>query len=139
MADTGRPPTLRHVFDTRASVLAAWFIFGVVIWPILWFIVSGVCLFSVWMVVTTLYPEFTDPDSGIGDLIGLAYGPPIFLVSAVVAAITCYKTCGYLTVPWNEAVPWNQSKPLASEIGTVMAVLIVLTLAFAFWAWLAVP
>lgn len=121
----------RHLFETRSSVLAAWFVTVVVVWPILSIVVTLLCFLFLAVVLPALYPDLAKPGGGLGDLIGLAFGVPIILGSAVVAAIVCFKSCRFITVPL------NQSKPLAFEIGPVMAVLIALTAAALTLCWLS--
>lgn len=129
MADPHRPSGFRQVFNTRASVLAAWFIFIVVVWPVLWLFVLVSCLLCVDAILTTLYPGLER--AAVGMIISFEYLPPVFFASAVVAAIGCYKAGRYVIAPWRE------SKPLACEIGTATVVLIATAVAFVFWAWLA--
>jgi hypothetical protein len=128
MPNTRRPSDYRPPFDTRASVLAAWFIFIVAIWPILTVVIFAVGLGVVFTVLETLYPGMAEPGGGL-QAASFVLGPPLLLVSAVVAAIACYKTCRYITVPLHE------SKPLAFEPRTVMAVFVVLVALFALWQW----
>lgn len=97
MTDTHPLAGLRRRFKTRSSVIAAWLISIVVVWPILSIAVWVACVFSVMFVLETLYPELATPGSGLGDFVGLALAGPIFLASAIVAALACYKTCRYLT------------------------------------------
>jgi hypothetical protein len=82
--------------------------FVVVIWPILTVIIFAVGLGVVFTVLETLYPEMAEPGGGL-QAASFVLGPPLLLVSAVVAAIACYKTCRYITVPLHE------SKPLTAE------------------------
>lgn len=129
MPDTRPAATARSVFGTRASALAAWLISVVVIWPILWLLVSIACLFCVEAVLTTLYPKLDG--ATVGMMISFVYLPWVCLATAIVTGIACYKTCRYVTAPWRDL------KPLAFENGTVMSVVIALVAAFAFWACLA--
>ena len=126
MADTRRPAERRPVFDTRASVLAAWFISIVAVWPILTFFVALACGLCVFLILAALYPESSAEVNSV--VVGLDFGLPIFLVSPIVAAIASYKICRRVTAPWNEA------RPLAFEIDTVIVLLVALIAAFAFWA-----
>lgn len=111
-------------------MLAAWCISVVVIWPILWLFVAIACLFFVEAVLASLRPDPAARE-GIGMEISFLWMGPVLVFSAVVAAITCYKTCRCLTASWRE------SKPFAFEIGTVMATVVAIVAAFAFWACLA--
>lgn len=131
MSDTRRPAEHHPLCDTRSSVLAAWFISIVVVWPILTVLVAVFCLFVAATVLVTLYPELEQ--GGFMDVVVLMFGPAALLISAVVVAIACYKICRYI------AVPLNESKPLAFEAVTVFAVLTTLVGAFAFWALILGP
>lgn len=117
---------LGHIFDTRGSVLAAWFVSVVVVWPILCLIVTIAACLCVEAVVVMLHPDWDG--ATIGMMMSFAVAPPVFALSAIVTAGACYKTCRYLTVSWREA------KPFAFEFSTVMSVLISLVVAFVFWA-----
>lgn len=110
MPNTQFPAEHRLVFTTRASVGAARFIFVVVIWPILSIFIAAACFFVMAAVITTLYPEMGQPGGGVTDLLGLVFGLPILLASAIVAAMVCYTTCRYLTVPLNESKPPDDSR-----------------------------
>jgi len=126
MANHRERDDLGHIFDTRGSVLAAWFVSVVVVWPILCLIVTiavCLCVQAVWVM---LHPD--SDGTALGMMMGLAVAPPVFALSAIVTAVACYKACRYLTVSWREA------KPLAFEFSTVMSVLISLVVAFVFWA-----
>jgi len=129
MADDRQRDNLRHIFHTRASVLAAWFISIVVVWPILWSFLAITGLFCVWAILTTLDPGPWAQEA-IGMEISFVWMGPIMFFSAVVTGIACYKTCRYLTASWRE------SKPLAFETGTLMTVSIAVVVAFAFWKYL---
>lgn len=106
-----------------------WFVAVVVVWPVLWLIVSIACLACVDAALTTLYP--TLDAASVGMIISFVYLPWVCVAAALVTGIACYKTCRYL------AAPWRELKPFAFEVGTVMSVLIALVAAFAFWACLA--
>ena len=127
MTDTETSAGRRRRFETRSSVLAAWFVSVVVVWPILSVFVAALCFLLLAVVLQALYPDLAQPGGGLTDLLGLVFGLPVILVAAVVAAIACSKTCRSLTVPL------HQSRPLAFEIGPVMAVLIALTAVLLAW------
>jgi len=82
--------------------------FVVVIWPILTVMIVFVGMVVVSTVLETLYPEMAEPGGGL-QAVSFVLGPPLLLVSAVVAAIACYKICRKMTVPLDE------SKPLTAE------------------------
>lgn len=129
MNENRRQGNLRNIFDTRGSVLAAWFIAVIVIWPILCACVAIVCLLCVSSILATLDPGLEGP--AIGMIMSFVYLPPVLAALAVVTAIACYKICRYLTASWRE------SKPFAFETGTLMAVSIAVAVSFAFWKYLA--
>lgn len=97
MSDAERSTERRPVLHTRGSVGAARFLFVVVIWPILSIVVAFVLLVCVMAIVTTLYPELGQRGSGAGDLVGLVFGAPVFLVSAVLAAVACKTIYRHMT------------------------------------------
>jgi hypothetical protein len=126
MPDTRRPSEYRPLCDTRGSVVAAWFIFVLVVWPILTSLLFVVCFYLVVGVYTAL-GVLPWPESAI------TFGPFLPFVgiaSPIAAAIACYKACRLITVPLSE------SKPLAFEASTVVAVIIAMIVAIAFWAWI---
>ena len=130
MRDSRSPAVRRPLCDTRASVLAAWFISTVAVWPILTIVVSVIGMSIVAIAVELLCPDFAS-QGGSGDLIGMVVGPPLVLVSAVAAAIASFGICRSITVPLKE------SKPVAFEPVTALAVLFVLLLWVAILAWIS--
>lgn len=80
-------------------------------------------------ILITLYPDMEWP--AVGMVVNFLLLPLALFGAAIATGIACYKTCRYFTAPWSE------SKPLAFEIGTVMAVLMALAAAFGFWAMFA--
>ncbi len=109
-------------------MLAAWFIFVVAVWPILTVAVAFACFAIAMSGCVTVYPPAAH--EGCFMFVGLGLGPYVFGLSPIAAAIACYKACRRITVPLSE------SKPLAFEASTVVAVIIAMIVAIAFWAWI---
>jgi len=128
MPDTHDLANTRPVFNTRGSVVAAWFVATVVAWPIL-----TIAITFLWSLGVAAILNVFDPGLLRSEILVLfmsyVISPSLFFASAIVTALAGSKFCRYLTTGRSDL------QSLASDIRTLLVAIVVITAVVATYGW----